>query len=92
MESYLSGRGSNAYEGNSDESASSFSSYLTDPNKQLSEPAAESPTQNNLDTETELVHQDDSGIKVEVVSVDGSPVNILIHIPDGRIIDLNCEY
>ena len=92
MESYLSGRGSDDYEGNSDKSASSFSPYLTDPNKQLSEAATESPTQNNLDTETELVHQDDSGIKVEVVSVDGSPVNILIHIPDGRIIDLNCEY
>ena len=62
MESYLSGRGSNDYEGNSDKSASSFSPYLTDPNKQLSEPA-ESPNQNNLDTETELVHQDDAVLR-----------------------------
>ena len=43
MESYLSGRSSNDYEGNSDKSASSFSPYLTDPTNVIE--SAESPTQ-----------------------------------------------
>ena len=42
--------------------------------------------------EKELIHTDESGIKIEVVSVDGTPTNLLVHIPDGRVIDLSCEY
>ena len=41
---------------------------------------------------TEEIHVDETGIKVEVVSEDGQPRKILIHIPDGRIVELGCEY
>jgi hypothetical protein len=92
MENYLSGRGSNLDGSNPNNHDSEFSPYLT---------GNKSPDLNNspidgeeLDDNKEksLIHSDETGIKVEVVSVDGNPSNILIHIPDGRIIDLSCEY
>ena len=92
MQSYLSGRGASMEgDGSSDES-NGFSSYLADPSKQIPVPETSDAGDSVQNTETEVIHADESGIKVEVVSVDNSPVNILIHIPDGRVIDLSCEY
>jgi hypothetical protein len=65
---------------------------LATPSKQHSVPVPSDSGDSELNTETDVIHEDESGIKVEVVSVDNSPVNILIHIPDGRVIDLTCEY
>ena len=92
MQSYLSGRGASMEDNGSSGESNAFSSYLDDPSKQhpVSVPLDSGDSEEN--TETEVIHADESGIKVEVVSVDNSPVNILIHIPDGRVIDLSCEY
>ncbi len=91
MQSYLSGRGANIDNEKSEIVSSSFSSYLSDPGKQhLIAPSSE--TENKEEVEKELIHTDESGIKIEVVSVDGIPTNLLVHIPDGRVIDLSCEY
>jgi hypothetical protein len=90
MQSYLSGRGANIDDVKSDDSGS-FSSYLADPGKQHS---ISSPPESESEkaVEKEIIHTDESGIKIEVVSVDGTPTNLLVHIPDGRVIDLSCEY
>jgi hypothetical protein len=92
MQSYLSGRGSSVENVESDDGSSSFSSYLGDPSKQHSANVASEVVQNDVDAETDVIHEDESGIKIEVISVDGSPTNLIVHIPDGRIIDINCVY
>jgi hypothetical protein len=91
MKSYLSGRSPNSEDFVSTDSDSSFSSYLD------SSSVASSESTDNLDHDvenlhTEQIHQDETGIKVEVVSEGDQPRKILIHIPDGRIIELGCEY
>ena len=92
MQSYLSGRGANIQDEDSEKTAESFSSYLTDPSKKHTIAPNSELTQKNEDLEKKLVHEDESGIKIEVVSADGIPTNLLVHIPDGRIIDLSCQY
>ena len=91
MKSYLSGRSPNSEDFVSTDSDSSFSSYL----ESTSEKGLASVDNLDLDVEnlhTEQIHQDDTGIKVEVVSEGDQPRKILVHIPDGRIIELGCEY
>ena len=92
MRSYLSGRGSNAEGFVGDKTDGAFSSYLGEPNQKNSSIASpvDDETVGNLSTEE--IHVDETGIKVEVVSEDGQPRKILVHIPDGRIIELGCEY
>ena len=92
MQSYLSGRGANVENSESEQTDGSFSSYLSGPNKQQSNPPTNESSQSDVSSESEVIHTDESGIKIEVVSVDGVPKNLLVHIPDGRIIDLSCEY
>jgi maltose-binding protein MalE len=92
MESYLAGRGANIDGNDSSQESNSFGSYLSDPNKQHTAIVSPEETESNVDSLKETIHEDESGIKVEVVSVDGTPSKILIQIPDGRIIDLSCEY
>ena len=92
MQSYLSGRGASIEGNDSADASNTFNSYLSDPSKQHSVPVSSDSEDSPQNTEIEVIHADESGIKVEVVSVDNSPVNILIHIPDGRVIDLSCEY
>jgi len=92
MQRYLSGRGASIESNDSTDASSTFNSYLSDPNKQHQVPVSSDSDDSPQNSETEIIHTDESGIKIEVVSVDNSPVNILIHIPDGRVIDLSCEY
>ena len=91
MENYLSGRGSNLEGNNFNNDEDEFSPYLS---ANSSADLNSSTDHDELDQNKEksLIHSDETGIKIEVVSVDGTPSNILIHIPDGRIIDLSCEY
>ena len=92
MQSYLTGRGSSIENVVSVDGSNSFSSYLSDPSKQHNSMPKSEVIQNEVDSDTELVHEDESGIKIEVVSVEGVPTNLLVHIPDGRVIDIGCEY
>ena len=92
MESYLAGRGANIDGNDSSQESNSFGSYLSDPGRQHAAIASPEETVPDVDSLKETIHEDESGIKVEVVSVDGTPSKILIQIPDGRIIDLSCEY
>ena len=51
--------------------------------------SVESPA---ISGETALLYEEDGGPKVEVVSIDGRPVQIVVHLESGRILELNCEY
>jgi hypothetical protein len=92
MHSYLSGRGSNIDNIDSEKAGDSFSSYLADPSKQHSSVPLPEETPSEADAQTDVIHTDETGIKIEVVSIDGTPSNLLVHIPDGRVIDIKCEY
>jgi hypothetical protein len=92
MQSYLSGRGTSIENVVSVDGSNSFSPYLSDPSKQHDNMPKSEVIQNDVNSDTEVVHEDESGIKIEVVSVEGVPTNLLVHIPDGRVIDIGCEY
>jgi hypothetical protein len=92
MENYLSGRGSNLEGSNLNNHEDEFSPYLSGNNSADLNSSTDDDEELDKNKEKSLIHSDETGIKVEVVSVDGNPSNILIHIPDGRIIDLSCEY
>ena len=90
MENYLTGRG-----GNDDiklsEVDSSFRPLLIHhTNDQVQQNADEE----NLESEgsTEVIYNEEDCPKVEVTSVDSKPKQIVIHLPDGRLLKINCEY
>ena len=96
MENYLTGRGKDApHPALVDKDSSSFRSYLDQgsdselvPNEGLegsgSDPVAVG--------ETQVLYEEEEGPKVEVVSVDGRPVQIVVRLESGRRLELNCEY
>ena len=92
MQSYLSGRGTSIENVVSVDGSNSFSPYLSDPSKQHDNMPKSEVIQNDVNSDTGVVHEDESGIKIEVVSVEGVPTNLIVHIPDGRVIDIGCVY
>ena len=40
----------------------------------------------------EVIFDEKDCPKVEVISVDSKPRQIVIHLPDGRLLKINCEY
>lgn len=42
--------------------------------------------------EKEVIYQEEGCPKVEVVSEDGRPQSIVIHLPDGRLLEIDCHY
>ena len=88
MESYLAGRGHTSERDSSEDPA--FRSYLDDDSKQVEDSvvASESPQ----DEHVEVIYDQADSPKVEVVSVDGKPNRILIHLPDGKLLEISCKY
>ncbi|MBU62439.1 MAG: hypothetical protein CMI26_08050 [Opitutae bacterium] len=94
MENYLTGRSDSGHPALEDEGIGSFRSYLDQESvspedstdDQLSVESAAIPR------ESALLYEEDGGPKVEVVSIDGRPVQIVVHLESGRILELNCEY
>jgi hypothetical protein len=88
MESYLKGRG---YKDSVDHDSSSFRGLLEDQNPKSS---ANSDRVNAEQTESEIstIYDEKDCPKVEVVSEDGRPKAILVHLPDNRILELECHY
>lgn len=88
MESYLTGRGE-ASENLASEDAS-FRAYLDDAPKQVNQQAdtgeAKEPE------EVEVLYDQADAPKVEVVSSEGKPRRIVIHLPDGKLLEISCEY
>ena len=98
MENYLTGRTDSGHPALEDESNGAFRSYLEQESVTSSDVASDSsdlstPGDSPSDVgETALIYEEDGGPKVEVVSVENRPVQIVVHLESGRILELNCEY
>tara|TARA_B100000212_G_scaffold174889_1_gene131508 strand:+ start:1211 stop:1486 length:276 start_codon:yes stop_codon:yes gene_type:complete len=91
MQSYLSGRGGeHPGDGKSKEG---FRSYLdATPSSGQNEIPTALPPEDPVDLQSEVIYEKEGCPKVEVSSIDGKPVSINIHLPDGRLLKLDCEY
>ena len=89
MESYLTGRGDSSGDVLPGSEEEGFRSYLDDDPKQVISPA-ESDVQEN--EQVEVVYDEANCPKVEVVSSEGKPRRIVIHLPDGKLLEISCEY
>ena len=98
MENYLTGRTDSGHPALEDESNSAFRSYLEQESTISSNTASDSSEQNlHVESpadsgETAILYEEDGGPKVEVVSIEGRPDRIVVHLESGRILELNCEY
>ena len=93
MESYLAGRGTSGNPALSDQDTSSFRSYLEQGSE--SDAVAEQQFEDSdpaVVGDTQVLYEEEEGPKVEVVSVDGRPVQIVVRLESGRRLELNCEY
>ena len=88
MESYLAGRGSSSENDSSEDPV--FRSYLDDQPKQVAVSVDASGAQQQ--EHVEVVYDQADCPKVEVISVDGKPQRIVIHLPDGKLLEISCEY
>ncbi len=89
MESYLKGRGDslgNALPSSDDDE---FRSYLEDAPKQVIPPAEQNTSE---DEKVSVVYDEANCPKVEVVTSEGKPRRIVIHLPDGKLLEISCEY
>ena len=86
MESYLKGRG---YKDDLKKDPS-FESLL-DTSKKGSETPITDPVEVNP-AQKEVIYEQENCPKVEVVSIDGKPTSIVIHLQDGRLLEIDCVY
>ena len=90
MENYLSGRGGND-DAVTKEVQTKFQSYLGEDPKSshLNETGiSNEPVQST----TEVVFDEKDCPRVEVVSVDHKPIQLIIHMDDGRLLKIDCLY
>ena len=88
MQGYLTGRGE--MNENSDGSNDPvFRSFLLA--NQETKPDNESVSSES-DLESEIIYDQANCPKVEVLSEDGVPQKILIHLEDGKILQIQCNY
>ena len=86
MESYLKGRG---YKDDLKKD-SSFESLLDTSKKTLETPKPD-PVEVNP-AQKQVIYEQENCPKVEVVSIDGKPTSIVIHLQDGRLLEIDCVY
>jgi len=90
MENYLSGRGAGE-DIDLSKGDSSFRPFLSQTSSSSNE---SNPAEPNLasEGESQVIFDEKDCPKVEVVSVDQQPRQIVIHLDDGRLLKINCEY
>lgn len=87
MESYLKGRGFND---NTEVLDTSFTPYGKSDQDNSSDSVSPEATPENLSSE--VIFDEKDCPKVEVKSLDGKPSEIIIHLTDGRILCVECQY
>ena len=95
MENYLTGREGSANSALADQVSSPFRSYLEDSSEaeHISyEGFEDTGVASAVVGETQVLYEEEEGPKVEVVSVNGRPVQIVVCLESGRRLELNCEY
>jgi len=90
MDNYLSGRG----EGGDVDPSSGDSSFRPFLSQTSSGKIESSKTEAELSSECEsqVIFDEKDCPKVEVVSMDSKPRQIVIHLDDSRLLKINCEY
>lgn len=87
MDSYLKGRG---FKDPAESEDASFQGYLEGQKQSQTDEAP--PLAETVDKESETIYEEEGCPKVEVVSTDGRPTSIVIHLPDGRLLEIDCHY
>lgn len=88
MESYLSGRSPDA-DPSRDNESKPFRSYASTEGDGSSHLSGSS----SMGEETvEILHDEPGGPKVEVVSVEGRVNRIVVHLENGKVLNLHCQY
>ena len=91
MDNYLTGRNKDS-KTNLDGTISEFRS-LTDMANNSSQLIQDQNNQaNDVEVERETVYSEGDSPVVEVLSVDGCPQEIIIHMNDGRLLKIACNY
>jgi len=86
MESYLKGRGFK----DEPKDESSFKGLLDAQNTSV-EPMQSNKSEASL-AQKEVIYEEEGSPKVEVVSEEGKPTTIVIHLEDGRLLEIDCVY
>jgi len=86
MESYLKGRGFKE----EPKGDSSFKGLLDAQNTPAEPMQADKPDANLA--QKEVIYEEEGCPKVEVVSEEGKPTTIVIHLEDGRLLEIDCVY
>ena len=87
MESYLKGRG---YKEPIESEESKFQGFLE--GKNSSDETEKKDDSVQIPQEKEVIYEKEGCPKVEVISEDGCPTTIVIHLPDGRLLEIDCQY
>jgi hypothetical protein len=88
MENYLKGRGFKDEDANDQ----NFQGFLE--GKAVNSPQIQSDSiePKPKDTSKSTIYEEDGCPKVEVVSEDGRPTTLIVHLPDGRLLEIDCIY
>jgi hypothetical protein len=92
MDSYLSGRGFDVNRGEEDYSTEfkSLGSLMDLAKKTIS--SEDSAVSNESEASTQVIYEEKDAPRVEVVSVDDIPSEIIISMVDGKILRIACDY
>ena len=90
MESYLTGRGDSSLAEGLKQEDDQFRSYLQDDPKQVQSQGT--VPQDGQEEQVEVIYDQANAPKVEVVSTDGRPSRIVVHLPDGKLLEISCQY
>ncbi len=88
MESYLKGRG---FKDPVSGDTPSFRGLL-DPDINNPQNADVKDSKSDITSESTIIYDEKDCPKVEVVSENGQPKSIIVHLPDNRLLEIECHY
>ena len=91
MDNYLTGRNKDS-KTNLDGTISEFRSLTDMANNSAQLIQDQNKEANDVEVERETVYSEGDLPVVEVLSVDGCPQEIIIHMNDGRVLKIACNY
>ncbi|MAK46991.1 MAG: hypothetical protein CMI24_07035 [Opitutae bacterium] len=91
MDNYLTGRNKDS-KTNLDGTISEFRSLTDMANNSAQLIQDQNKEANDVEVERETVYSEGDSPVVEVLSVDGCPQEIIIHMNDGRVLKIACNY
>ena len=93
MESYLSGRGFDPQETETSVSVPEFKSLSSLLDFEKASEIEHNSSSDSVISVSDVIYEEEGCPKVEVVSIiDGVPRDIVITMPDSKILKISCEY